>query len=84
MLAIIQSRTFCLFCLLSKHVKIIICKAITLPVVQCGCDTWLLMLRKDHRLRVYNNRVLRSIFGLRRCEVKRGWRKICNEESHDL
>jgi hypothetical protein len=52
-----------------------------LPVVLYGCQTWSLTLREEHRLRVCENRVLRGIFGLKRDE---GWRKLHNEELHNL
>jgi hypothetical protein len=52
--------------LLSKNVKIRIYKTIILPVVLCGCETWSLTLREEHRLRVFENRALRGIFGLKR------------------
>jgi hypothetical protein len=42
---------------------------IILPVVLCGCETWSLTLREEHRLRVFENRVLRRIFGPKRDEV---------------
>jgi hypothetical protein len=42
------------------------------PVVLCGCETWSLTLREEHKLRVFEDRVLRRIFGLRRDEVTRG------------
>jgi len=45
-----------------------------------GCETWSLTLRKEHRLRVFENRVLRRIFGLKRDEVTGEWRKLHNEE----
>jgi hypothetical protein len=51
-----------------------------LPVVMYGCETWSLALREEHRLRT----VLRKIFGLKRDEVIRGWRKLHNEELHYL
>jgi len=70
--------------LLSKNLKFEIYKTIILPVVLYGCETWLLMLREEHRLRVFENRVLRRIFGLKRDEVTRGWRKLHNEELNDL
>jgi hypothetical protein len=54
---------------LSKNLKIRIDKTIILPVVLYGCETWSLTLRKEHRLRVFANRVLRKIFGPRRDEV---------------
>jgi hypothetical protein len=70
--------------LLSKNLKIRIYKAILLPVVLYGCETWSLTLREEHRLRVFENRVLRRIFGLKRDEVMGEWRKLHNEELHDL
>ena len=48
--------------LLSKNVKIKIYRTIILPVVLYGCETWSLTLREEHRLRVFENRVLRRIF----------------------
>jgi hypothetical protein len=53
--------------------------AIILPVLY-GCETWFLTLREEHRLRMFENRVLRRIFGPKRDEVKGGWRKLHNEE----
>jgi hypothetical protein len=55
-----------------------------LPVVLYGCETWSLTLREGHRLRVFENRVLRRIFGPRRDEVTGEWRKLHNEELNDL
>jgi hypothetical protein len=60
------------------------CKTIILPVVLCGCETWSLTLREEHRLRVFENRMLRRIFGLKRAEVTGEWRKLHNEELQDL
>jgi hypothetical protein len=59
--------------------KIKIYKTIILPVMLYGCETWSLMLR-EHRLRVFENRVLRRIFGPKRDKVTGGWRKLHNEE----
>jgi hypothetical protein len=59
-------------------------KTIILPVVLYGCETWSLTSRVEHRLRVFENRVLRSIFGLKRDKVTGGWRKVYNEELHNL
>jgi hypothetical protein len=59
-------------------------KTIILPVVLYGCETWSLSLREEHRLRVFENRVLRRIFGSKRDEVMGGWRKLHNEELRDL
>jgi hypothetical protein len=58
----IQSKIFCLP-LSYKKLKIKIYKTVILPVVLCGCETWSLTLREEHRLRVFENRVLRRIFG---------------------
>jgi hypothetical protein len=55
--------------LLSTNVKVKIYKTIILPVVLHGCETWSLTLRDEHRLRVFENRVLRRIFGPKRDEV---------------
>jgi hypothetical protein len=56
--------------LLSRNVKVKIYKTIILPVVLYGCETWSVTLREEHRLRVFENRVLRRIFGSKRDEVK--------------
>ena len=58
--------------------------AIILPVVLYGCETWSLTLREECRLRVFENRVLRRIFGPKRDEVTGEWRKLHNEELNDL
>jgi hypothetical protein len=47
-------------------------------VVLYGCETWSLTVREEHKLRVFENRVLRRIFGLKRDEVMEGWRKLHN------
>jgi hypothetical protein len=52
---------------------------IILPAVLYGCESLSLTLREEHRLRVFENRVLRRIFGLKRDEVMGEWRKLCNE-----
>jgi hypothetical protein len=64
--------------LLSKNIKI------TMPVVLYECETWSLTLRDGHRLRVFENRVLRRIFGPKRGEATGDWRKLRNEELHKL
>jgi hypothetical protein len=66
---------------LSKNVKIKICKTIILPAVLYGCKTWSLTLRENHRLRVFENRVLRRIFGLKRAEVRRDGRNCMMRSS---
>jgi hypothetical protein len=70
--------------LLSRNVKVKIYRTIILPVVLYGCETWSLTLRQEHRLRVFENRVLRRIFGPNRDEVTGEWRKLHNEEIHNL
>ena len=57
---------------------------IILPVVLYGCDTLSLILREEHRLRVFENRVLRRIFGRKRDDVSGEWRKLHTEELNDL
>ena len=70
--------------LLSKNLKIKIYRTIILPVVLYGCETWSLKLREERRLRVFENRVLRRVFGPKRDEVIGEWRKLHNEEFSDL
>jgi hypothetical protein len=65
--------------LLSRNINITIYKTIILLVVLYGRETWSLTLREEHRLRMFENKVLRRIFGLRRDEVTRDWRKLHNE-----
>jgi hypothetical protein len=63
-----------------KNLKIRIYKTTILPVVLYGCETWFLILREEHRLRMFQNRVLRRIFGPKRDDVTGEWRKLHNEE----
>jgi hypothetical protein len=70
--------------LLSGNVKVTIYKTVILPVVLYGCETWSLILREEHRLRVFENRVLREIFGPKRDEVTGEWRKLHSGELHNL
>jgi hypothetical protein len=67
-----------------KNLKIKIYITITLSVDLYGHETWSLILMEAHRLRVYENRVLRRIFEPKREEVVRGQRRLCNEELHNL
>ena len=57
---------------------------VILPVVLYGCETWSLTLREERRLRVFENRVLRRIFGPRKDEVTGDWSRLHNEELNDL
>jgi hypothetical protein len=67
--------------LLSKKLEI---RTYILPVVLYRCETWSLILREEHRLRVFENRVLKRICGQKRDEVTGRWRKLHNEEFCDL
>jgi hypothetical protein len=70
--------------LLSRNVKVKIYKTIILPLVLYGCETWSLTLRKEYRLRMFENRVLRRVFGPKRDKVTGEWGKLHNEEPHTL
>ncbi|KAJ4438933.1 hypothetical protein ANN_14887 [Periplaneta americana] len=70
--------------LLSKNLKVRIYKTVILPVLLYGCETWTVTLREEHRLRVFENKVLRKIFGAKQDEVTGEWRKLHNTELHAL
>jgi hypothetical protein len=70
--------------LLSTHVKVKIYKTIILPVVLYGCKTLSLALREEHRMRVFENRVLRRICGPKRDTLMEEWRNFHSEEPHNL
>ena len=70
--------------LLFKNLKIKIYRTIILPVVLYGCETSSLTLREERKLRVFENMVLRRIFGPGRDEVTGEWRRLHNEELNDL
>jgi hypothetical protein len=70
--------------LLFRNVKVKIYKAIIQPVVLYGCETWSLTLREEHKLKVFENGVLRRIFGPKRDEVTGEWKKLHSEELHIL
>jgi hypothetical protein len=72
------------FRLLLKNFKIRIYKTIILPVILYGCETWSLALREERRLRVFEDKVLRRIFGPKREEVTEEWIKLHNDELRDL
>jgi hypothetical protein len=59
-------------------------RIIILPVVLYGCENWSLTLREERRLRVFEKRVLRRVFGPKREEVTGEWRKMHNEELNDV
>ena len=70
--------------LLSNNLKFKIYITIILPVVLYGCETWSLTLREERRLRVFENRVLRRVFGAKRDKVTGEWRKLHNEKLNNL
>ena len=69
---ILSSRLLC------KKLKVNTYKTIILPVVLYGCETWSLTLREEHRLRVFEIKVLRKIFGAKKDEITGEWRKLHN------
>jgi len=70
--------------LISKNLKIKIYRTIILPVVLYGCGTWSLTLWEERKLRVFENMVLRRIFGPRRDKLTGEWRRLHNKELNDL
>jgi hypothetical protein len=70
--------------LLSRNLKVKIYKTIILPVVLYGCETWSLIWREESRLRAFENRVLRRMFGPKRDKVTGEWRKLSIRELHNL
>jgi hypothetical protein len=70
--------------LLSGNVRVKIYNTVILPVVLYGCETRSVTLREEHRLRVFENRVLRGMFASKRCEVTGEWRKLHSGELHNL
>ncbi|KAJ4437782.1 hypothetical protein ANN_13720 [Periplaneta americana] len=75
---------YCELDLLSKNLKVRIYKSVILLVILYGSETWTLTLREEKRLRVFENKVLRKIFGAKRDEVTGEWRKLHNAELHAL
>ena len=65
---------------MSIHINLFI----ILPVVLYGCETWSLALREEQRLRVFDNKVLRKIYGAKRDEIIGEWSKLYNAELHAL
>jgi hypothetical protein len=70
--------------LLSKNLKINIYRNIILPVDLYGCETLSPTLREERRPKVFENRVMRKIFGLKRVDVTGKWRKLHNEKLNDM
>ena len=72
------------YSLLSKNIKIKMYRTVVLPFVLYGCGTWSLTLREERRLRMFENRALRRIFGPKSDKVTKEWRKLYDEELNDL
>jgi hypothetical protein len=70
--------------LLYKNTKIRVYRTVLLPIVLYGWETWSLTLREEQRLGVFENRVLRRIFGPKRDETTGDWRRLHNEKLNDL
>jgi hypothetical protein len=70
--------------LLPKSVKIKIHRTIILPVVLYGCETWSFILKEEGRLRIFENMILRRIFGTKRDEVTGEWRRLHKKELYAL
>jgi hypothetical protein len=68
---------------LSKNIKIKV-QNIILTVVLYGCETWCLTLREEHKVTVFENRVLRRVFRPQREEGAGDWRRLHNEKLHNL
>ena len=77
-------RDFCHPNFSQKNIKLKIYKTAILPVILYGCETWTLSLREEKRLQVYENEVLRKIFGPKRDDQTGEWRRLHNGELHDL
>jgi hypothetical protein len=70
--------------MLCRNLKVRIYKTIILPIVLYGCETWSLRLREEHRLRAFENRLLRRVLGLKRDMVTGEWRTLHIEKLHNL
>ena len=84
MRVIIHLRKFCLSAYFPKKFKVNTYKTIILPIVLYVCETWSLTLKEDYRLRVFENKVLRKIFEVKKDEITRKWRKLHNAGLHAL
>ena len=72
------------FRFVSKNIKFQVYRTIVQPVVLYGCETWSLKWMEERRLRVFENRVLRRVYELKRGDVTGEWRKLHNEEINEL
>jgi hypothetical protein len=71
-------------CLLSRNIKVKLYRTVILPVVLYGCETWSLTLREEHRLEVFDNNMLRRMFGPKRNEVMGEWKKLHSGKLHNF
>jgi hypothetical protein len=78
------SAESCVFQVAIQKTKIRVSRTVVLPVVLYGCETWSLTLREEQRLKVFENSVLRRIFGPKRDEVTGEWSRLHNDELIDL
>ena len=76
--SLIYSSCYYIYCVIKIY------RTIILPVVLYGCEAWSLTLQEERKLRVFENMVLRRIFGPRMDEVTGIWRRLHNEELNDL
>lgn len=70
--------------LISRKLKLKIYRTVILPVILYGCESWSTTLADEHKLRVFENKVLRKIYGPKRDEMTGEWRRLHNEELHGL
>ena len=70
--------------LFTKNIQLTTYRTVILPDVLYGCETWSIALREEHKLRVFENRELRRIIGLKREEVTGEWRRWRSEDLNDL
>jgi len=59
-------------------------RTVILPVILYGCESWSMILADEHKLRVFENKVLRKIYRKKRDEMTGEWRRLHNEELHGL
>ena len=84
MRTVIGAESFVFQVAIQKFKEQDIYRTIILSVVLYGCEAWSLTLREERKLRVFENMVLRRIFGPRSDEVMGEWRRLHNEELNDL
>jgi hypothetical protein len=70
--------------LLAKNINVKMYRNVILPVVLCGCEIWCLTLREEHRVWIFEIRVLRKVFGSKRDEVTGEWRRPHHEDPYEM